>query len=63
MRLKLFRVVDDNSIHSSHHTFKQAKHILDDLAKYSPDYEFYIERFDAAEDDYVRITYHVPRGE
>jgi hypothetical protein len=55
--------VDDNSIHSSHHTFKQAKLMLDDLAKYSPDYEFYIERFDAKEDDFVRITYHVPRGE
>ena len=63
MRLKLFRVVDDNSVHSSHHTFKQAKYMLDELAIHSPSYDFYIEQFDAKEDDFVRITHHVPRGE
>ena len=60
MRLKLFRVVDDNSVHSRHHTLKQALHMLDELAKHSPDYKFYVERFDAKADDYVRVTYDLP---
>ena len=50
----------DNTIKNSFtmpHTLKQALQMLDELAKHSPDYEFYVERYDAETGDYVRVTY------
>ena len=55
MRLKIYRIVSDNSIHSRYSLRKQAELMLADLREYSPDCNFYIERYDAELEDYVRV--------
>ena len=55
MRLKIYRIVTDNSIHSKYSLRKQAELMLADLQQYSPDVKFYIERYDAKTEDYVRV--------